>query len=113
MGVSQGIAIIPGISRSGITISTLLFRKVGRVKAFNFSFLAALPVIFGAVLLEAKEIGGIFQKDTLALIVGFFCSFVSGLIALYVLKMALHKAKFHYFGYYCVLAGILTLVFVY
>jgi len=111
LGLTQGLAIIPGISRSGITISTLLFRKIDRDTAFKFSFLASIPAILGAALLEAKDIGSVFASGKIYLAVGFGCSFISGLFALWALKAILHNAKFHYFGYYCIITGVVTLLF--
>jgi len=109
LGFTQAIAIIPGISRSGITISTLLFRKVDRDSAFRFSFLVSIPVVLGAALLEAKDIKFSMQSGCIA---GFIASFLAGLLALYILKSILHRAKFYYFGYYCVLVALLTLLFI-
>lgn len=112
LGLAQSLAIIPGISRSGMTISSLLFRKVEPVPAFTFSFLVSIPVILGAALLEAKDIqllstGG--SPGNLA--VGFCFSFFTGLAAIFLLRSALKKAKLHYFGYYCILMAVFTLVF--
>jgi undecaprenyl-diphosphatase len=112
LGVTQGIAIIPGISRSGITISTLLFRKLDAQTCFKFSFLASIPAVLGAALLEAKKIGFAIQGDTKDLIAGFIFSFLSGLLALSLLKIILKRAKFYYFGFYCLGIGIITLLFI-
>lgn len=111
LGFAQAIAIIPGISRSGSTISTLLFRKIEREQAFKVSFLASMPAVFGAALLEAKGIVSSIKADCLSLSLGFFSSLASGLLALWLLKIVLHKAKFYYFGYYCIMIGVLSLVF--
>ncbi len=112
LGFTQGIAIIPGISRSGITISTLLFRGIDRFASFRFSFLVAIPVIFGAALLELKHIDAALKADFLNLALGFTSSFIFGIFSLVILKKVLAKAKLHYFGYYCIIIAILTLVFV-
>lgn len=111
LGLTQGIAIIPGISRSGITISTLLFRGVNRDNSLRFSFLAAIPVIFGAALLEARDINFAMQTEPLNLFVGFITSFLSGILSLNILKIILQRAKFHYFGYYCIFIAVITLMF--
>jgi undecaprenyl-diphosphatase len=111
LGLVQGIAIIPGISRSGTTISTLLFRGIDKEAGFRFSFLACIPAVLGAALLEAKDINVSLKAEALNLTVGFLFSFISGIVALAVLKRALQKAKIHYFGYYCFVAGALTLLF--
>lgn len=112
LGCTQGIAIIPGISRSGMTISTLLLRRIDQEVCFKFSFLASIPIILGAAAFEAKKIGFALQGDAKNLIVGFAFSFLSGLAALAFLKAVLKKAKFYYFGFYCIIIGIITLLFI-
>lgn len=112
LGVTQGVAIIPGISRSGITISTLLFRGIKADTVFRFSFLASIPVILGAALLEAKDISQSFQGHAGNLIIGFIFSFLTGIAALLLLRRMLLRAKFHYFGYYCLTVAVLILLFI-
>jgi len=112
LGFAQGVAIIPGISRSGITISTLLFRKIDRETSFRFSFLASVPAVLGAGILKIKEIGFISKTNLINLIVGFFFSLLTGLLSLRILKLVLGKAKLYYFGYYCILVAIITLLFI-
>lgn len=111
LGLSQGIAVIPGISRSGITISALLFRKIDKDSAFKFSFLAAIPAIFGAFILEARELDFNLSLISLELIAGFVSAFISGLFSLYILRIILKQAKFFYFGYYCILVSVLSWLF--
>lgn len=110
LGITQAIAIIPGISRSGITISTLLFRHFNAETAFKFSFLAAIPAIFGASLLELKDISEL-TINKMYLTVGFVVSFIAGIIALWGLRKVVTSGKLHYFGFYCIAAGILALIF--
>lgn len=112
LGFTQGLAIIPGISRSGITISTLLFRRIDRQACFRFSFLVSIPVILGAAVLEARKIDFVMQHDFTNLAVGFMFSLLSGLAALWILKIVIQQAKFYYFGYYCILLAVITLLFV-
>lgn len=109
LGLTQAIAIIPGISRSGITVSTLLFRGINRQEAFRFSFIAAIPAVLGAALLEAKHIGTMCNLGEL--LVGFIFSFIFGLLALWIFKKVIDKAKLYYFGYYCIIIAIVVLVF--
>ncbi|TBR17134.1 undecaprenyl-diphosphate phosphatase [bacterium] len=110
-GLAQGLAIVPGISRSGITVSTLLFRKAGWEESFRFSFLASIPVILGASLLETRHIQAIGKSEFINLGAGFIFSFITGILTLYLLKEILRKAKFYYFGYYCFAVALITLVF--
>jgi len=112
LGLAQAAAIIPGISRSGVTIATLLFRKVDRETSFKFSFLASLPAIFGASLLEAKKINFALQLDMANFIAGFLASFLVGLLSLRLLKFILIKDRFYCFGYYCILFAAVIFLFV-
>lgn len=112
LGLFQAIAIIPGISRSGITISALLFRKIDRETAFKFSFLASIPAVLGAVILEARDISAVCKINFCSLSAGFIFSLLTGLFSLWLLKLVLRRAKLHYFGYYCVAIGIITMLFV-
>ena len=111
LGFAQAIAIIPGISRSGITISTLLFRRVDKEASFKFSFLAAIPSILGAVLLEAKKINFALGLQPANFTAAFISSFLAGFFSLWILKTVLRHAKLHFFGYYCILAAIFTLLY--
>ena len=110
LGLLQAFSIIPGISRSGMTISGLLFRKVDRETAFRFSFLAAIPAILGAFILEAKDITLSSSLEFMNLFLCFIFSFLSGLFSLWLLRHILHKARFHYFGYYCILIAVLSFI---
>ncbi|MDD5668493.1 MAG: undecaprenyl-diphosphate phosphatase [Candidatus Omnitrophica bacterium] len=110
LGFAQSFSIIPGISRSGMTISSLLFRNIGWETAFRFSFVASIPAILGAALLKAKDINFTLHTEGINLCAGFVVSFLSGIVALWLLKKILFKAKFYYFGYYCIIAGILALL---
>lgn len=111
LGLAQGIAIIPGISRSGITIAALLFRKVERKTSFRFSFLASIPAVLGATLLKARDIRLILHTEFMNLSAAFILSLASGLLSLWLLKVILNKAKLHYFGYYCIIVAVVTLLF--
>jgi undecaprenyl-diphosphatase len=112
LGFTQGVAIIPGISRSGITISTLLFRGIDRKVCFAFSFLISIPLMLGAAVFELKKIEFALNGAPYYLAAGFISSAVTGVVALWILMSMVKRAKLYYFGYYCVLAGITTLLFV-
>jgi len=112
LGLTQGMAIIPGLSRSGVTISTLLFRGLDRETSFKFSFLASMPAVLGAAILEGKDINFAFKAEPVNLLAGFLCSLVAGLLALGILRVVLNKAKLYYFGYYCLLIALVTLLII-
>ncbi|NLN06617.1 MAG: undecaprenyl-diphosphate phosphatase [Firmicutes bacterium] len=112
ISVAQGIAIIPGISRSGATITSALWLGLNRETAVRFSFLVSIPVILGATLLEAKDLAvSGFSGLTASGLPGMLAAFLSGILAIRLFVKVLRKGKFHYFAYYCWCAGIITLLF--
>jgi len=110
IGLFQALAIVPGISRSGSTITAGLFQRLKPETAFNFSFLLSLPAILGAQLLHLNELTNTGSYSPLSLTVGFFSAFISGLLSLKLLKKLLIKGKLHWFGFYCLLVGSLILI---
>ena len=110
IGVSQAIAMLPGISRSGATISTSVLLGNDRTKAARFSFLMVVPLIFGKI---AKDLlSGDITMDSsasLPLIVGFIAAFITGLVACTWMISLVKKAKLHYFSYYCFAVGIIAI----
>ncbi len=111
IGISQAMAIIPGISRSGSTITTALLLGIARPEAGRFSFMLALPAIFGAALLQVNDISSMNLPLT-AVIIGFITSFIAGYFALKLLLHFVDRGKLFYFGFYCVAVSILTIFFV-
>jgi len=110
IGVAQGIAIIPGVSRSGMTIAVGLILGLGFEFSFRFSFLLSIPAILGAVLLEFPKIP--WQGEhwpSLLLAVSAAACF--GYLALGLLKKVLIRDRFHFFSIYLLVAGTLTLLF--
>ena len=107
IGLSQALAIIPGISRSGATICTGLMMGLSAEEAARFSFLLAIPAIAGAGILTAMDIDKIsLGMDVMA--VGLLSSFLVGWGALKWLLNLLKKGKFYWFGVYCLLLGIIA-----
>ena len=110
IGIAQAVAIIPGISRSGMTISCALLLGLDSKQAAKFSFLLAIPVIGGAGLLMFTDIETASSINFSTLIGGLFSSFFIGVVALKWLLAWLEDGKFHYFGIYCLLIGIITII---
>ena len=110
IGIAQAIAIIPGISRSGMTISVALFLGLNAKQAAKFSFLLAIPVISGAGILMSYDLQDSFSLDLNNAIAGLLTSFLVGVVALKWLLAWLEGGKFHYFGIYCFLIGMFTLL---
>ena len=111
IGFFQTLALVPGISRSGSTISGGLLTGLQRDTAAKFSFFIAIPVIGGATLLEVLKIaGGTTNGNPVSvLVIGALTSFVVGYFALNWLIKLISKRKLHYFAYYCVAVAILTI----
>jgi len=112
IGFSQAIAIIPGVSRSGLTISMALFLGFSPKDSARFSFLLSIPIILGAGLLgvlDKSNPGLLLKLDFI--IIGVFSSFITGVIALKFLLRLLETGRFYIFGVYCVLMGISVKVF--
>jgi len=107
VGIVQGFSVIPGLSRSGITISTLLFRNVDGESAFKFSLLVSIPAILGAAIFKIGDFPNVSCIEYKYMIVGFFISFLSGLLALRVLLAVMRKARLHLFGYYCLALALI------
>jgi len=109
VGLAQAIAIIPGISRSGSTISVCMFLGIPPKEAARFSFLLSIPVILGASILGFLEIGADKTFNNLTLIVAIMTSFFTGVLALNILLKILEAGRFHFFGFYCLIAGACTI----
>jgi undecaprenyl-diphosphatase len=113
IGMAQAVAILPGISRSGLTMSAAIFLKNSPVRAARFSFLLSVPVIFGAFLLETGEIVKYGSNiGTLPFIMGTGTAAVAGYFAMKLLLRIMEKGRFSWFSVYCLAIGILGIVFI-
>ncbi|MCL6293815.1 undecaprenyl-diphosphate phosphatase [Jejuia spongiicola] len=112
IGVAQAIAMLPGISRSGATISTSVLLGNDKTKAARFSFLMVVPLIFGKI---AKDVlsGDISMEsqNITSLSVGFIAAFVAGLFACTWMIALVKKSKLSYFAIYCAIVGVIAIVF--
>jgi len=111
IGIMQSFALFPGISRSGITIVTGLWLGIKPLEAVKFSFLLAVPIILGATILEFSSIPlNTLNEEYFTLLAGGIASYLSGLFAISIVLKLVRKARFHLFGVYCVLAGIIAYI---
>ncbi|MCP3943587.1 MAG: undecaprenyl-diphosphate phosphatase [Desulfobacteraceae bacterium] len=110
IGIVQGFAVIPGISRSGSTIVAGMFAGLDRDRAAKFSFLLSVPAILGAQILSVNDVIKTGMTIDPAIIYGTITSFFIGLIALKLLLKLVHQGKFHLFAPYCWLVGVLVLL---
>ena len=107
IGIAQGFAITPGISRSGSTISLSLMLGISPQTAAKYSFLLAIPAILGALFIKLKDVAEVALAATIA---GTLTAFVVGYIALRILLTVLNRGKFYVFSYYCFTVGGTVLI---
>jgi undecaprenyl-diphosphatase len=109
IGLAQAAAVLPGLSRSGSTIAMAMLLGVGRARAGEYSFIAAVPIVMGAVALEIPDIA---RESTnagvLPLVLAFAASFLVGWLALVWLLRIIRHGRFHWFAPYCFAIGIVT-----
>ena len=108
IGISQVFAILPGISRSGITITTALLLGLNSKLATKYSFLLALPILFFSFIESLITNFTIFYNQNLffPLFLGFFTSFIFGYIAITLMVNMIEKKKMWYFSIYCISIAI-------
>ena len=108
VGLAQGIAVLPGVSRSGMSIAMGLFMGLGMSEAFRFSFLISIPAVLGATLLECvkfvKTDGDIFLPD--GYMIAAAVAFVLGFLSLVLMRRIVKARNWAWFGVYCLIVGI-------
>ena len=112
VGLGQAVALCPGISRSGMTITTGCFAGFERKFAVRFAFLLSIPAVIGANILSLKDAidAGIDWASVPAYLVGVAVAAVSGYACIRLLRYIAEKGRFGAFAYYCWAVGALTLV---
>jgi undecaprenyl-diphosphatase len=109
MGIAQGLAIFPGLSRSGITISTALLLGLRREKTFKFSFLLSIPAIIGDLAVEAYKQHGQLAAQVIGpieLLAGIVTAIIAGYVAIRIVSNLVRTKKFHYFAVYTLILGM-------
>lgn len=109
IGIAQAIAMLPGISRSGATISTSVLLGNDKTKAARFSFLMVVPLILGKIAKDILSGDLTHTGNTSALIVGFIAAFIAGLVACTWMIKLVRNSKLTYFAIYCLIVGIIAL----
>lgn len=113
-GVSQAVTLLPGVSRSGTTITAGRLAGARADTAMSFSFLLGMIAILGGNVLKADDISRVFAGGTpvppAAMATGFAAAFAAGLLAIWILKRLLSKGIFFYFGIYCMALGMVLLI---
>jgi undecaprenyl-diphosphatase len=110
IGIAQAVAIIPGVSRSGLTIAGGIFRGINRQLAARFSFLLAVPTIAAAACYGLKDGLGKISMSMQDLGLSFIVAFISGYVALVILSKMVAQARFHYFSYYCWTMAVISIL---
>ncbi|HIB36573.1 undecaprenyl-diphosphate phosphatase [Mesonia sp.] len=110
IGVAQAIALLPGISRSGSTISTSVLFGNDKTKAARFSFLMVVPLILGKIAKDLLDGELTHTGNSTGLIVGFIAAFVSGLFACTWMISLVRKSKLSYFAIYCLIVGVIAII---
>jgi undecaprenyl-diphosphatase len=110
IGIAQGVAIIPGISRSGATITTGLLRRVEKEKAFRYSFLLSIPATIGAAITESMNLN-VTNVDAATLLLGAVTSMIVGYASLKLLLKIILRKKLHLFAYYCWIVGMMLVLY--
>ena len=109
IGIAQMIAILPGISRSGATISTSVLLGIDRYKAARFSFLMVVPLIFGKIAKDLlSDEFSVSREVGIELFVGFVAAFLTGIVACKWMIALVKKSQLKYFAYYCFAVSILV-----
>ena len=111
MGIAQGLAIFPGLSRSGTTICAGMICGGERKQVSKFSFLMSIPIIIGSMIMEIIDLSQtkVIFNDYLGLVLGFVVAFIVGIFALKIMIKATSKIKLKYFAYYLIVLSIITL----
>lgn len=106
IGLAQAVSLLPGISRSGATVSAGLFLGAAPGEAVRFSFLLSIPAILGSVVLALPDLAAASEGQGLAFLgIGFVAAFLAGLAAIAWMLRLVARGKLHWFGVYCLLAG--------
>ena len=106
IGLFQGVAVLPGISRSGATLFAALIFTSDRKEAVRFSFLAAIPVLFGAALLETVKGADALRGNLLLYVPGMLLAFIAGWVSLALLESITARRHLHWFAAYLIPVGL-------
>jgi undecaprenyl-diphosphatase len=110
IGMAQALAILPGISRSGATLTAGLITGLPGVDAVRFSFMLAVPVILGAVVLDLPALAGMGATSPAALVAGFLSASISGYLAIRMVWKVMERGRLAMFAPYCALVGLVVLL---
>jgi len=110
IGIFESLALFPGISRSGSSISAGLFSGVDRVCAARFAFLLAIPAITGAIIVEFKDIGALTETNTASIVAAYIAVVIFGFLSIGLLLRIINGTSLRIFSVYCWIVGGLALI---
>ncbi|MGD9807384.1 MAG: undecaprenyl-diphosphate phosphatase [Deferribacterales bacterium] len=110
IGIVQGLAVIPGISRAGATTATGLWLGIKREEMAEFTFLMSIPAIVGAIILQSKHMSAVPAGEMTAYIAGMIAAFISGFFAIGFMVYFIKRANLKAFALYCLIAGITAII---
>lgn len=111
IGMAQGIALLPGISRSGSTILAGMLLGIKKEDAAKFSFLISIPAVAGAIVMDLKEGIHYFSTNMAIVLTGFVASAITGYLVIRWLMELIRQGRFFLFGYYCIAVSLFALAF--
>lgn len=111
IGVAQALALLPGVSRSGMTVSAGLAAGIKRERVVRFSFLLSLPAVLGASILELRHGISFTGIPPTTLVLAFLAALLSGILAIQILLRVVISGRLTIFGLYCIIVGVLALTF--
>ena len=112
IGFAQAIAMLPGVSRSGATISTSVLLGNDKTKAARFSFLMVVPLIFGKIAKDILSGNLTYESGNFTILsIGFLAAFISGLFACNWMIKLVKKSKLSYFAIYCIIVGFIAITY--
>jgi undecaprenyl-diphosphatase len=109
MGVAQAFALLPGLSRSALTLAAGFALGVDRKRVARFSFLMAVPAIAGANVFELSQAGALPAIDPVGLGIGILAAFVASLLAIRAVLFLVKRGRFEWFGVYCLVVGLMVI----
>jgi undecaprenyl-diphosphatase len=112
IGLAQGIALLPGISRSGSTILAGMLLGIKKEDAAKFSFLISIPAVAGAILMDLKQGVQYFSANGAVVLAGFLAAAITGYLVIRWLMGLIRQGRFFIFGYYCIAVSLFAMIFV-
>lgn len=112
IGIVQGIAVIPGLSRAGSTTAAGLFLGISRKEMGEFTFLMSVPAIIGAVILQSRHMGAVPQGEVPMYIAGMIAAFFTGLLSIGMMVYFIKKANLRLFALYCLIIGVVSIIWI-